>query len=175
MSCMLILATQGLASGCGSSPKIRDQAQINEIPAQRAKVGDVLITTDDVEVVLTAPFKPNQPNGLYDGGVKIKSTSKETTHHEVNAICSMPGLEGWPDYDNIYGKTINSPSDAGQEGGNTEWQNIVTCCKSCNTKKGSKAVKPIIEPKKPSFAHLLNGHKLNRSDFPDKSWADYIF
>nr|ALS56194.1 hypothetical protein [uncultured bacterium EIL27G07] len=61
------------------------------------------------------------------------------------------------------------------KGGQTEWQNIVTCCKSCNTKKGSKTLKPVIEPKKPSFAHLLNGHKLNRSDFPDKSWADYIF
>ena len=61
------------------------------------------------------------------------------------------------------------------KGGQTEWQNIVTCCKSCNTKKGSKTLKPIIEPKKPSFAHLLKGHKLNRSDFPDKSWADFIF
>ena len=37
------------------------------------------------------------------------------------------------------------------KGGQTEWQNIVTCCKSCNTKKGSKTLKPIIEPKKPSI------------------------
>ena len=157
---MLILATQGLASGCGSSPKIRDQAQINEIPAQRAKVGDVLITTDDVEVVLTAPFKPNQPNGLYDGGVKIKSTSTETTHHEVNAICSMPGLEGWPDYDNIYGKTINSPSDAGQEGGNTEWQLLLKFSGE-NISTGKK--------KPPAWAKRLAQNLCRKGDFDDQN------
>ena len=31
------------------------------------------------------------------------------------------------------------------------------------------------QPAKPTFAHLLNGHKLNKDDFPDKVWADYIF
>ena len=160
MSCMLILATQGLASGCGTSPKIRDQAQINEIPAQRAKVGDVLITTDDVEVVLTAPFKPNQPNGLYDGGVKIKSTSTETTHHEVNAICSMPGLEGWPDYDNIYGKTINSPSDAGQEGGDTEWQLLLKFSGE-NMSTGKK--------KPPAWAKRLAENLCRKGDFDDQN------
>jgi 5-methylcytosine-specific restriction endonuclease McrA len=61
------------------------------------------------------------------------------------------------------------------KGGLTNWENIVTCCKGCNTAKGSKIIKPINEPKKPSFAHLLNGHKLNKNDFPDQAWADYIF
>ena len=61
------------------------------------------------------------------------------------------------------------------KGGLTNWENIVTCCKGCNTAKGSKIIKPINEPKKPSFAHLLNGHKLNNNDFPDQAWADYIF
>ena len=61
------------------------------------------------------------------------------------------------------------------KGGDTNWENIVTCCKSCNNFKGSKDLKPINKPIKPSFTHLLNGHKLKASDFPDKSWSEYIF
>ena len=61
------------------------------------------------------------------------------------------------------------------KGGETSWEKIVTCCNSCNTFKGSKDLKPINKPIKPSFAHLLNGHKLKASDFPDKSWSEYIF
>ena len=61
------------------------------------------------------------------------------------------------------------------KGGQTNWENIVTCCKTCNTSKGSKSLEPINTPAKPTFAHLLNGHKLNKQDFPDKAWIDYIF
>tara|TARA_Y100001935_G_scaffold253072_1_gene258368 strand:+ start:607 stop:1140 length:534 start_codon:yes stop_codon:yes gene_type:complete len=61
------------------------------------------------------------------------------------------------------------------KGGNTDWENIVTCCKACNTSKGSKIIEPLKRPIKPTFAHLLNGHKLNNDDFPDKTWAEYIF
>tara|TARA_B100000575_G_C23085402_1_gene625511 strand:- start:1245 stop:1505 length:261 start_codon:yes stop_codon:yes gene_type:complete len=60
-------------------------------------------------------------------------------------------------------------------GGETTWDNIVTSCRACNTYKGSKNFKPKNQPVKPTFAHLLNGHKLNKDDFPDKVWADYIF
>ena len=61
------------------------------------------------------------------------------------------------------------------KGGETSWENIVTCCNTCNNFKGSKDLKPIKKPIKPSFTHLLNGHKLKASDFPDKSWSEYIF
>ena len=61
------------------------------------------------------------------------------------------------------------------KGGQTNWENIVTCCKTCNTNKGSTTLEPITLPKRPSFALLLNGHKLNKKDFPDSAWVDYIF
>ena len=61
------------------------------------------------------------------------------------------------------------------KGGQTNWENIVTCCKTCNTNKGSTTLKPITLPKRPSFAHLHNGHKVNKKDFPDSAWVDYIF
>ena len=38
------------------------------------------------------------------------------------------------------------------KGGQTNWDNIVTSCRTCNTNKGSKIVKPINEPKKPSLS-----------------------
>lgn len=160
MGCFLIVATLGLASGCGSSPQMNDQSQIDEVPAQRAKVGDVLITTNDAQVILTAPFRPGQPNGLYDGGVKIETSSAVTTHQEVNAICSMPGLEGWPDYDNIYGKTINNPSDAGQEGGNTEWQLLIKF-NGENISKGKE--------KPPAWAKRLAQNLCRKGDFDDQN------
>ena len=55
------------------------------------------------------------------------------------------------------------------------WDNIVASCRACNTYKGSKNLKPKNQPAKPTFAHLLNGHKLNKDDFPDKVWAIIFF
>ena len=44
-----------------------------------------------------------------------------------------------------------------------------------NSAKGSSLQKPIREPFKPSFSHLLNGHKIDENTFPDSEWAKYIF
>ena len=160
MSCALIVATLGIINGCGLNPKISDQSQIDEVPAKKAKVGDVLVINDDTQVVLTAPFRPGQPNGLYDGAVKTGTTSAGSEHHEVNAICSMPGLDGWPEYDNIYGKAIRDPSDAGQEGGNTEWQLLLTF-------NGEKISKGIKEP--PKWAERLVQNLCRKGDFNDQN------
>ena len=119
---MVILTTCGIAHGCSSTQVGDAQSSVKEVPVSEAKVGDVLVKTNEVQVILTAPFKPGQPNGLYDGGVKSQSTTGDISHYEVNAICSMPDLQGWPEYDNIYGKIISDPSEAGKEGGNTQWQ-----------------------------------------------------
>ena len=61
------------------------------------------------------------------------------------------------------------------KGGLTNWENVVTSCRSCNSSKGSKLVKPIKEPFKPTFSHLLNGHKIDKNTFPDQDWGNYIF
>lgn len=61
------------------------------------------------------------------------------------------------------------------KGGLTNWENVVTSCRSCNSSKGSKLVKPIKEPFKPSFSYLLNGHKIDKNTFPDQDWGNYIF
>ena len=68
--------------------------------------------------------------------------------------------------DHVIPKSKNGP---------TNWENVVTSCKSCNSAKGSTLQKPIREPFKPSFSHLLNGHKIDENTFPDSEWAKYIF
>ena len=74
-----------------------------------------------------------------------------------------------------YGKLTMDHVIPKSKNGSTNWENVVTSCKSCNSAKGSTLQKPIREPFKPSFSHLLNGHKIDENTFPDSEWAKYIF
>jgi 5-methylcytosine-specific restriction endonuclease McrA len=60
-------------------------------------------------------------------------------------------------------------------GGKTTFDNTVTCCKACNSRKGSKLWKPKRAPFKPDYFHLVNNWK---QDVPVKishdSWWNYI-
>ena len=60
-------------------------------------------------------------------------------------------------------------------GGKTDYNNCVTCCKSCNNVKADKTpseAKMVLmhKPKKPTFLTLYR-HFLNN---PPKAWCDYI-
>ena len=77
---------------------------------------------DEIIVEMTHPFKPGEPNGLFDGGVRVKLPSEETQVIEINAICSMPNLPDWPQYDNIYGRRLAKGEQPGINGGATDWQ-----------------------------------------------------
>ena len=144
-----------LTAGC-----MPQQDQARETPVNEAQPGDVLVTADNTDVVLTKAFKPGIPNGLYDGAVSTKSTTGETYHYEVNAICSMPDLPGWPDYDNIYGKPIDAPSDAGQTGGETQWQTLLRFDGTVS-EQGA-------EPS-PKWAERLANNLCRKGDFEDAS------
>ena len=93
-----------------------------EIRSHQAAPGDVLVVVDDISVEMTHPFKPGEPNGLFDGGVKINTASNQDEYWEVNAVCSMPDLPNWPQYDNIYGRLLTKGEEPGVEGGATDWQ-----------------------------------------------------
>ena len=65
---------------------------------------------------------------------------------------------------------------AQSKGGPTSWENIVTCCRGCNTKKGNKDLKDtnlklLKEPKEPNW-HPSLCLKLKKSD--PKEWTDWI-
>lgn len=60
--------------------------------------------------------------------------------------------------------------------GTTSWENVVTCCKGCNTKKGSKSLKAsglnlLRAPKKPRWSPELC---LRLSDDDPTEWWDFF-
>ncbi|MEO0255058.1 MAG: HNH endonuclease [candidate division WOR-3 bacterium] len=61
-------------------------------------------------------------------------------------------------------------------GGKDTWQNLVTCCKECNLKKGNRTpreagMKLIKKPKKPTYFHIL----FSEEEIPDENWKPYLF
>ena len=59
-------------------------------------------------------------------------------------------------------------------GGKTTWENSVTACKSCNSKKGHKLQKPLREPFKPDHFHLINKWKSRPVQVRHPSWYQYL-
>lgn len=65
-------------------------------------------------------------------------------------------------------------------GGRTTWDNIVTACQCCNTRKGSRMpheveMHPLREPAIPSI-HLLQEHgRKFPPNFLHESWGDYLY
>lgn len=156
----LVVTSISFSIGCTPNRTTNPVATKLEVPASKAEVGDVLVNTQSTEVILTSAFKPGQPNGLYDGGVKAITKTGETFQYEVNAVCSMPGLPGWPDYDNIYGKTIANAEEAGKEGGNTQWQLLLRFNGEVISKGKENA---------PSWAQRLAQNLCRKGDFDDKN------
>ncbi len=65
-------------------------------------------------------------------------------------------------------------------GGRTSWDNIVSACKSCNTRKGSKFphecdMHPIIMPREPTLYELRETGKRFPPNFLHKSWGDFLY
>ncbi|MEB3266179.1 MAG: hypothetical protein VKN13_06135 [Cyanobacteriota bacterium] len=92
-----------------------------ETPQATARPGQVLVRVAQERVLLVAPFRAAVPNSLLDGVVRVEGPAGQRLV-EVNAVCSMPDLPGWPDYDNLYGRTIRQVTEAKGPSGRTEWQ-----------------------------------------------------
>ena len=60
------------------------------------------------------------------------------------------------------------------KGGHSNWENVVTACKSCNIAKGNRDIHPIRDPEKPTYRQLLNGYPTLKEEFKDKEWVKYI-
>lgn len=54
------------------------------------------------------------------------------------------------------------------KGGRTEWANVVTACKSCNSRKGNKLISHSLNPYEPSHYELFKS-----ANFPIE-WQDYV-
>jgi len=64
-------------------------------------------------------------------------------------------------------------------GGDHSWENVVTACRSCNSKKGNQLPKgdflPIRKPYKPNYWQLLEARKLFPIYIDHPSWSDFLF
>jgi hypothetical protein len=102
-------------SGCQMAP--------GETPQAKAQPGDVLVNVAGVSVRLVKPFRQGEPNGLFDGVVSLGSAGEaKPVLMEINVICSLPGEPGWPSYDNLYGRVVESAEEAKGRSGDTQWQ-----------------------------------------------------
>ena len=130
-----------------------------ETKISNARPGDTLAIVGDESVILNSPFKPGQPNGLFDGGVKVNSNGRQSRLAEVNVVCSMPNLPNWPEYDNIYGRWLEDGEQAGNKGGDTDWQLLVYF-------NGDK--KSTGKEEAPTWALRISQNLCRKSDFCDK-------
>ena len=129
-----------------------------ETRLHEAKPGDALVIDGETTITLTKKFRPGTPNGLFDGGVMVRSPGAEERAVEVNAVCSMPDLPNWPEYDNIYGRWLESGEAPGAEGGDTDWQLLIYFDGTKQNKGGEEA---------PPWAQRLAQNACRKGDFSD--------
>lgn len=65
-------------------------------------------------------------------------------------------------------------------GGRTTWENIVTACRTCNTRKGSKLphecqMYPRKDPREPSIYQLQEFGRKFPPNFLHASWGDFLY
>ena len=139
-----------LCHGCNGAPI--------ETRLHEAKPGDVLVTEGETIIKLTKEFRPGTPNGLFDGGILVSTPGMAKKSAEVNAVCSMPDLPNWPDYDNIYGRWLESGEAPGAEGGDTDWQLLIYFDGTTQNKGGEEA---------PPWAQRLAQNACRKGEFSD--------
>lgn len=65
-------------------------------------------------------------------------------------------------------------------GGRTSWDNIVTACQDCNTRKGNRTPKecgmrPRREPQQPTIFELQDNGRKFPPNFLHESWGDFLY
>lgn len=60
------------------------------------------------------------------------------------------------------------------QGGRLSWENTVTCCRECNTKKANNYWRPIREPEKPDYWALVHNRKQTKIPIDHPSWHLYL-
>jgi len=61
-------------------------------------------------------------------------------------------------------------------GGETSWENVVTACGPCNTRKGaSERMQPVTRPRAPTAGDLMRVRRTLPSRHLHESWLDYLY
>lgn len=59
-------------------------------------------------------------------------------------------------------------------GGGGGWNNLVTCCGTCNWLKGAKVLEPMTKPHEPSYWQMVKVAKTQPYQMRDPAWAEYL-
>jgi 5-methylcytosine-specific restriction endonuclease McrA len=60
------------------------------------------------------------------------------------------------------------------KGGKTSWENIVSACGPCNSRKSDKLIKPKKLPYQPTYYELANNRKQIEFDIRHPSWEAFL-
>jgi 5-methylcytosine-specific restriction endonuclease McrA len=64
-----------------------------------------------------------------------------------------------------------TPKSLGGTGG---WNNLVTCCGTCNWLKGAKVLPPLTKPREPNYWQMVKVAKNMPYTMRDPAWAQYL-
>jgi 5-methylcytosine-specific restriction endonuclease McrA len=142
----------------------------------------------------------NAIKAYYQDKVTIVKNYDDKAIHSVNMTMPMPSIvmlkkyHRRPNYarfsrrnmyirDNYHCQYCGSKFDAADLtidhvvprslGGGTSWENCTTACFDCNTKKGSKLIRPLHSPIHPSWHQINNSRHFNMT-VPDINWQEFI-
>ena len=60
-------------------------------------------------------------------------------------------------------------------GGQNSWENIVTCCRGCNRRKGQRTdIRPLREPRELDYWEMVHAVKQMQITVPDPRWQQYL-
>ena len=60
-------------------------------------------------------------------------------------------------------------------GGQNSWENIVTCCRGCNRRKGQRTdIRPLREPRELDYWEMVHAVKQMQITVPDPRWQHYL-
>ena len=103
------------------------------------------------------------------GTVKLRKESLFYRDHGICVYCENPVTINTLTYDHVLPKV---------RGGWHGWDNIVSSCASCNSKKGSHKPegtwKPKFQPFVPNYFQLLSNRKKFPINVPDESWIHFL-
>lgn len=60
------------------------------------------------------------------------------------------------------------------QGGEANWENVVTACKKCNGDKGADLIMPKHMPVEPNYWQMMSKVRKHEVYVPHESWLDYI-
>jgi 5-methylcytosine-specific restriction endonuclease McrA len=122
-------------------------------------VPSIIIMSEQVKWAKTLKYSRNNVYLRDDFTCQLQSTSRCKDRHGKSNIADLT-------LDHVVPKS---------HGGKTNWTNVVTCCKTCNSEKGNDhTIVPKKAPIKPTYYQILAKRKTLPVHIKDEEWKYYI-